>query len=299
MKRVKQTCCSSEETKGKVKEHYRNLITGKKSSCCGSSIIEEGMNAVPHRVRGEGRLAQLAGYGQEERSQVPEEAYLNSFGCGNPMAFAAVRPGEVVLDLGSGAGLDVLLASNKVGPNGKVIGLDMTSEMIEKAKGNASKAGVTNVEFRLGEMEDMPVEDESVDWIISNCVINLSPDKREVFQEAFRVLKPEGRMLISDIVAEGIPEDLKSYLWCSCIGGALDESSYLRVIRKAGFGEVRIVSRLDYDGMMIRGLMDSGCLDLPEEVKKRVNPSGREWDVKISSIQVSAKKTSNPWTVSR
>jgi arsenite methyltransferase len=299
MKKLKNTCCSSEETKGKVKEHYRDLITGKKSSCCGSSTIEEGVNPAPHGVRGEGRLAKLAGYGEEERSQVPEEAYLDSCGCGNPMAFAAVKPGEMVLDLGSGAGLDVLLASKKVGPNGKVIGLDMTSEMIEKAKGNASKAGATNVEFRLGEMEDMPVEDESMDWIISNCVINLSPDKRKVFQEAFRVLRPGGRMLVSDIVAEGIPEELKGYLWSSCIGGALDESSYLRVIRKAGFGEVRIVSRLDYDEMMIRGLMDTGCLDLPEEVKKRINQSGREWDVKISSVQVSAKKTGNAWTVNR
>jgi arsenite methyltransferase len=143
------------------------------------------------------------------------------------------------------------------------------------------------------------VEDESMDWIISNCVINLSPDKRKVFQEAFRVLRPGGRMLVSDIVAEGIPEELKGYLWSSCIGGALDESSYLRVIRKAGFGEVRIVSRLDYDEMMIRGLMDTGCLDLPEEVKKRIDQSGREWDVKISSIQVSAKKTGKAWTVSR
>jgi arsenite methyltransferase len=299
MKKLKNTCCSSEETKGKVKEHYRDLITGKKSSCCGSSTIEGGMNPAPHRVRGEGRLAKLAGYGEEERSQVPEEAYLDSCGCGNPMAFAAVKPGEMVLDLGSGAGLDVLLASKKVGPNGKVIGLDMTSEMIEKAKGNASKAGATNVEFRLGEMEDMPVEDESMDWIISNCVINLSPDKRKVFQEAFRVLRPGGRMLVSDIVAEGIPEELKGYLWSSCIGGALDESSYLRVIRKAGFGEVRIVSRLDYDEMMIRGLMDTGCLDLPEEVKKRIDQSGREWNVKISSVQVSAKKTGKAWTVSR
>jgi len=299
MKKLKNTCCSSEETKGKVKEHYRDLITGKKSSCCGSSTIEEGMNPAPHRVRGEGRLAKLAGYGEEERSQVPEEAYLDSCGCGNPMAFAAVKPGEMVLDLGSGAGLDVLLASKKVGPNGKVIGLDMISEMIEKAKGNASKAGATNVEFRLGEMEDMPVEDESMDWIISNCVINLSPDKRKVFQEAFRVLRPGGRMLVSDIVAEGIPEELKGYLWSSCIGGALDESSYLRVIRKAGFGEVRIVSRLDYDEMMIRGLMDTGCFDLPEEVKKRINQSGREWNVRISSIHVSARKTGKAWTVSR
>lgn len=285
MRKVKNPCCSSDQTKEKVKEHYRDLITGKKSSCCGPPALEEGMK---------GKLAKLAGYGEEERSQVPEEAYQNSFGCGNPMAYAEVKPGEVVLDLGSGAGLDVLLASKKVGPNGRVIGLDMTSEMIEKAKENVAKAGTKNVEFRLGEMESMPVEDESVDWIISNCVINLSPDKKKVFQEAYRVLRPGGKILVSDIVAEGVPEKLKRYLWSSCVGGALDEASYLQVIREAGFKEVRIVGRLDYDREMVNGLMESGCLDLPQEVKETINQRGREWKTKISSIKVSAKKKGIP-----
>ena len=237
-----------------------------------------------------GKMARLAGYGEEERSQVPEEAYLSSLGCGNPMAYAEVKSGEVVLDLGSGAGLDVLLASKKVGPNGRVIGLDMTSEMIEKAKEHVSKAGVKNVEFRLGEMENMPIEDGSMDWIISNCVINLSSDEKKVFQEAFRVLKPEGKILISDIVAKGVPEELKSYLWSSCVGGALDEESYLQIIREAGFEEIEIVGRLDYDKTMIRGLLDSGCLDLPSELRKTIDQQGKEWKAKISSIKVSAKK---------
>ncbi len=285
MKKAKNICCSSDQTKEKVKEHYRDLITGKKSSCCGPPTLEEGMK---------GKLAQLAGYGEEERSQVPEEAYLNSFGCGNPVAYAGVKSGEVVLDLGSGAGLDALLASKKVGPQGRVIGLDMTSEMIEKAKENAFKAGAKNVEFRLGEMENMPVEDESVDWIISNCVINLSPDKRKVFQEAYRVLKPRGKILVSDIVAEEIPEELKGYLWSSCIGGALDEARYLQVIREAGFEEIQIVGRLDYDRERIRGLLDSGCLDLPSEVRRSVDQHGKEWKAKISSIKVSAKKKAIP-----
>jgi SAM-dependent methyltransferase len=166
----------------------------------------------------------------------------------------------------------------------------MTSEMIEKATENVSKAGVKNVEFRLGEMENMPIEDGSVDWIISNCVINLSPDKKKVFQEAFRVLKPEGKILISDIVAKGIPEELKSYLWSSCVGGALDEESYLQIIREAGFEEIEIVGRLDYDKAMIRGLLDSGCLDLPSELRKTIDQQGKEWKAKISSIKVSAKK---------
>lgn len=290
MKKAKNICCSSDQIKEGVKEHYGNLIKGKKSSCCSPPTIEEGMNPAPNMVRGEGRLAQLAGYGEEERSQVPEEAYLSSFGCGNPMAYAQVKPGQVVLDLGSGAGLDVLLASNQVGPKGRVIGLDMTPEMIEKAKENTSKAGVKNVEFRLGEMENMPIEDKSVDWIISNCVINLSPDKRKVFEEAFRVLKPEGRILVSDIVAEGIPEELKGYLWSSCVGGALDEESYLQTIREAGFEEVKIVDRLDYDRETIRGLLDSGCLDLPSELRRSIDQHGKEWKAKIASIKVSAKK---------
>lgn len=285
MKNREKSCCSPDDTKERVKEHYKGLITGQRSSCCGPPTLEEGMK---------GKLAVLAGYGDEERAQVPEEAYLNSFGCGNPTAYAEVKPGEVVLDLGSGAGLDVLLAAKKVGPEGKVIGLDMTAEMIEKARENARKAGAANVEFRLGEMEDMPVESESVDWIISNCVINLSPDKKKVFQEALRVLKPGGRVLVSDIVAEGIPEQLKSYLWSSCIGGALDEGSYLRMIREAGFKDVEIVGRLDYDRGMMKGFMDSGCLDLSEEAKEIIKKQGRGLKTKISSIKVSARKLDHP-----
>jgi SAM-dependent methyltransferase len=281
MKKERKSCCSSGQVKEDVKKHYGDLITGKRSSCCGPSTVEEGMK---------GRLAQLAGYGEVERSQVPEEAYLSSFGCGNPLTYAEVKPGEVVLDLGSGAGLDVLLAAKKVGPKGRVIGLDMTPEMIEEAKENAAKAGAKNVEFRLGEMEEMPVEDKSVDWIISNCVINLSPDKKRVFEEAFRVLKPGGRILVSDIVAEGIPERLKGYLWSSCIGGALDEKSYLQTIGGAGFEDVRIVDRLDYDRETIQGLLGSGCLDLPTEVRGAIDQHTGEWKAKITSIKVSARK---------
>jgi len=136
----------------------------------------------------------------------------------------------------------------------------------------------------------MPIEDRSVDWIISNCVINLSPDKEKVFREAFRVLKPNGKILVSDMVAEGVPEELKDLLWSSCVGGALEEANYLQVIRKAGFDDVRIVARLDYDREAIRGMLDSGCLELTPEVKRLVDQHGKDWNVKISSIKVSARK---------
>jgi arsenite methyltransferase len=276
----KDTGYSAGEIKEEVRKHYGGAITGKKGTCCCSPGPQDRIIS----------LAELAGYGEKERSQVPEEAYNSSFGCGNPMIYTDVKPGDVVLDLGSGAGLDVLLASKKVGPTGKVIGLDMTPEMIEKARENASRAGAENVEFRYGEMEDMPVEDGSVNWIISNCVINLSPDKKKVFQEAFRVLKPGGKIVVSDIVAEGIPEDLKDLLWASCVGGAVDETTYLKMIRDAGFDEVRIMGKIDYDREMINGLLGSGCLDLPQEVSRVIEERGENWNTKISSIKVSARK---------
>jgi SAM-dependent methyltransferase len=166
-------------------------------------------------------------------------------GCGNPAATADLKAGEVVLDLGSGAGVDVFLAASKVGPTGRVIGVDMTEEMVEKAKGIARDHGYRNVEFRLGEIEKLPVENESVDAIVSNCVINLSPDKSKVFREACRVLKPGGRLTVSDIVSEGaLPDEIKSdsNAWACCIGGALEQQEYLKEIKKAGFEDVQVVS---------------------------------------------------------
>jgi len=171
-----------------------------------------------------------------------------SLGCGNPTAIAELQPGEVVLDLGSGGGIDCFLAAKKVGPEGKVIGLDMTPDMIKLARRNAKKVGATNVEFRYGEMEDIPLPDESVDAIISNCVINLSPDKDAVFSEAYRVLRPGGRMMVSDIVINGqLPQSIRDSLdaWAGCIAGALDEPVYLGKIRAAGFEKVKVLSR-DY-----------------------------------------------------
>jgi SAM-dependent methyltransferase len=170
-------------------------------------------------------------------------------GCGNPTAIADLKADEVVLDLGSGAGVDVFLAANKVGSAGRVIGVDMTKGMVDKAEEIARNYGYRNVEFRLGEIEKLPVEDESVDAIISNCVINLSPDKSKVFQEAYRVLKPRGRLIVSDIVSEGmLPAEIRDNLdaWACCIGGALEQQEYLRKIKKAGFENVQVMSSKEF-----------------------------------------------------
>jgi len=188
------------------------------------------------------------GYSREDLEHVPEEAIMG-LGCGNPTAIADLKAGEVVLDLGSGAGIDVFLAANKVGPTGKAIGVDMTKEMIDKAKSIATNHGYHNVEFRLGEMEKLPVRDESVDVIMSNCVINLSPHKSKVFQEAYRALKPGGRLTVSDIVSEGaLPDEIKtdSNAWACCIGGALEQQEYLEKIKKAGFEDIEIVSSREF-----------------------------------------------------
>jgi len=188
------------------------------------------------------------GYSREDLEHIPEEAIMG-LGCGNPTAIAELKAGEVVLDLGSGAGVDVFLAANKVGPTGKAIGVDMTKEMVDRAEEIAKNYGYRNVEFRLGEMEKLPVEDESVDIIISNCVINLSPDKSKVFQEAYRALKPKGRLIVSDIVSEGaLPSEIKNDLnaWACCIGGALEQQEYLEEIKKAGFEDVEIVSSREF-----------------------------------------------------
>ncbi len=224
------------EIKEQVRARYADIASAG-SSCCGSSSPE----VVP-----------LVDYG-ELGAEIPEEADLG-LGCGTPTQFASLRPGETVLDLGSGAGIDVFLAANAVGPTGRAIGVDMTPEMIERARENAKKGGYENVEFRLGELENMPIEDNSIDVILSNCVINLTPDKMRVFEEMRRVLKPGGRFSISDIVTFGDPPEAiraDMELWAGCVAGAIDRDDYLSMLREAGFRNVRVEKETRYDANML------------------------------------------------
>jgi SAM-dependent methyltransferase len=231
----------------------------------------------------------MVGYSEEELASIPEDAAHNALGCGNPLAFADVKEGEVVLDIGSGAGIDVLLASKKVGESGRVIGLDMTPEMIERGKKNVKEAGVANVEFRQGEAESMPVDDETVDLIVSNCVINLSPDKKKVFEEAYRILKPGGRVLISDIVTHNLSQKIKDNMnaWVGCVAGALEEEDYLKTIRDAGFKDVEVVGKIVFDEGLVKGLIGAG--DNAEESLSLARSAGYR-DGMVSSIKVKAFK---------
>jgi len=204
-------------------------------------------------------VTEMAGYSEAQLEAIPESARAIAAGCGNPTALAQLRPGEVVLDLGSGGGIDVLLAAKLVGPSGRAIGVDMTPEMVAKARENAAKMGAVNVEFKLGEIEQLPIPDESIDVVISNCVINLSPDKPKVFKEAYRVLRKGGRMLVSDIMVQGLPEALKESpaARAACIGGAISLEEYMDAIRTAGFTQIKVVSQQAYPREMAGNLAES------------------------------------------
>ena len=226
------------EIKRFVRERYAGLAREKASSCCSPSSTSSPSCCAPGVTPGKAQTYAEALYAKEELETLPKEMRDTSWGCGNPTAIAELKEGEVVLDLGSGGGIDCFLAAQRVGAGGKVIGLDMTPEMVSLARENAKNMGINNVEFRLGEMEHMPVEDNSIDVIISNCVINLSPDKDAVFREAFRVLKPGGRLCVSDIVLlQDLPPEIKESLdqWAGCVAGALDKNLYLDKLLTAGF----------------------------------------------------------------
>ena len=217
-----------------VRERYGRIAAeAPAEGCCGGGSTCGSSDAVS------------IGYSEAELSQLPEGANLG-LGCGNPQGIAALSPGETVLDLGSGGGIDCFLAARQVGDTGKVIGVDMTPQMLARARANAAKSGIGNVEFRLGEIEHLPVRDGSIDVIVSNCVVNLSPDKPAVFREAFRVLKPGGRLAISDMVAQGpLPAKLRNDLdsYTGCIGGAAEIPDLERMLSEAGFVDVRITPK--------------------------------------------------------
>ncbi len=231
-----------EEIHKTVRERYGKIAKQSSSSCC-CEPTSQISPCCGTNVNAAKSISKKIGYSDEELNEVPEGANLG-LGCGNPVALASLREGEAVLDLGSGAGFDCFLAASKVGEKGKVIGIDMTAEMLDKARDNARKGGYKNVEFRLGEIENLPVADNSIDAIISNCVINLSGDKQRVFSEAFRVLKPGGRLMVSDIVIlRELPNFIKDSIdaYIGCVSGAMKKNEYLKAIKKSGFEAVKVV----------------------------------------------------------
>ncbi|HTR34439.1 MAG TPA: arsenite methyltransferase [Bryobacteraceae bacterium] len=250
---------STVNVKDAVKERYGQaalrVAQGQNHACCGPSSCCGG-DADPITTNL---------YDDAQKSGLPQEAILASLGCGNPTALAELRPGETVLDLGAGGGIDVLLSARRVGPTGKAYGLDMTDEMLSLAHANQQKAGVENVEFLKGEIENVPLPDNSVDVIISNCVINLSADKDRVLREAFRVLKPGGRFAVSDVVVRGdVPQEIRDHilLWAGCIAGALKDSDYFAKLARAGFDEIDIAPTRIYSIEDARAFLTGAGVDV-------------------------------------
>ena len=271
----------NEKIRKAVRQSYGRIAVAKTTargpatcSCCGGRTTDTVSKAI--------------GYSDEELKAIPEGADLG-LGCGNPTAMASLREGETVLDLGSGAGLDSFLAADKVGKIGRVIGVDMTAEMIERARENRRKGNYRNVEFRLGEIENLPVADNSVDVVISNCVVNLSPDKKRVFDEVYRVLRPGGRVMVSDItLLEELPGKVRKSIpaYVGCVGGASVKEEYLDTIRAAGFKNVDVVKEVSAGAMYDNGVRRcSTDLGIPPETLHELMGS-------IVSIQVRAIKPS-------
>ncbi len=239
-----------------VKEKYgaaANQVAQGKTACCGGGASLSGCDPITRNL-----------YGEAERGSLPAEAVAASLGCGNPTALAELQPGEIVLDLGSGGGIDVLLSARRVGPAGKAYGLDMTDEMLALARENQRNAGVQNVEFLKGTIEEIPLPDNTVNVIISNCVINLSGDKDRVLREAFRVLKPGGRLAVSDVVLRGeVPADIRKSmeLWVGCIAGALQESEYVEKLAAAGFASIDVEPTRIYQVEEARRFLEAAGFD--------------------------------------
>lgn len=272
---------NEKEMKKVVQDGYAKVAQATDATCCKSFCCQNSQRAES--------ISKNIGYSEEELRSAPEGSNLG-LGCGNPIAIAILKEGETVLDLGSGPGFDCFLAANKVGLRGKVIGVDMTAQMIEKASQNAEKGGYSNVEFRLGEIEHLPVEDNSIDVIISNCVINLSPEKKKVFKEAHRVLRPGGRFIISDIVLlKELPRVIKNSVeaYVGCLSGAVKKDEYLSALQGAGFDDVKIISQahlpieLIANDITVQKIMKN--LNLTEEMLKILADSA-------VSIQVYGRK---------
>jgi SAM-dependent methyltransferase len=239
-----------------VREHYAERIKSS-ASCCGPDACS---------------CADSKLYPADLLTTLPADVASTSYGCGDPITLASLQPGQTVLDLGSGAGLDCLLASQKVGPTGRVIGVDMTPEMIERAQKNAQKVNAANVEFRQGFLEALPVESDTVDVVISNCVINLSPDKEKVFGEAFRVLKPGGKLAVSDIVTDGeLPQAVRQSLaaWAGCVAGAVDAKDYVAMMEAAGFRDISI-KPVFFDKETVDTALDEMKLDVTTHPREAV-----------------------------
>ncbi len=281
---MSETMNKNDDIRGAVAEAYAKAVSQPApESCCG-------------KPEQKGVAVKAAGYSSQELEALPSDAVVNSFGCGNPLAFSGVQAGETVVDLGAGAGIDLLIAAKKVGPTGRVIGIDMTDEMIAKANENIAASGFENVEVRKGFIEELPVEDASVDWVISNCVINLSPDKPKVFREIARVLKPGGQMSVSDIVVEDLPDWARqsAALYSSCVAGAISEAEYLQGLRDAGLEVDDVSERVVYDSSQLNALIESdldaaealsSCCGVPvnaETVKQLAGEfAGKVWSAKF------------------
>jgi arsenite methyltransferase len=274
-----------EEIKKAVKDRYGEIA--RSSAGCGCTPRDRAQSCCGPQMDA-GDIAAKIGYSDADLSGLPDGANMG-LGCGNPVALASLAPGEVVLDLGSGGGVDCFIAAKQVGKTGRVIGVDMTPEMIEKAKVNAKRGGFDNVEFRHGEIENLPVEDGAVNAVISNCVINLSPDKPKVFREAFRTLAPGGRLMVSDIVLlRELPEAIKGSLdaYAACVAGALDRDDYLNAIKAAGFQDVTVMGEDVYPTEWLMG--DPKLAPMIEKAKAAgITDDGRPY---AASIKVKATK---------
>lgn len=271
----------NKEIKENVKKGYAKIAQSN-GSCCSSSSCCSSTNSAQD-------ISRSIGYSDEEMNNVPEGANLG-LGCGNPVAIASLKEGDVVLDLGSGAGFDAFLASAKVGTTGRVIGVDMTKEMVEKARINATKGNYKNVEFRFGEIENLPVDGNSMDVIISNCVINLSPDKEKVFRESFRVLKPGGRIMVSDIVLiKPLPKIIKDSVeaYVGCLAGASMKDEYLNYIKNEGFQSVEIISQTNYPIEVMANDITAQIVKTAPDIKKE---DLNDVENSVASVKVRAVK---------